>query len=52
MNNNSTALFFNRFVNKIFGNLFHKNLEGEDTSFDNLPKKILKMSIFYYKTGI
>ncbi len=29
-----------------------KHLEGEDTSFDNLPKLILKMSIFYHKTGI
>jgi hypothetical protein len=29
-----------------------KHLETEDTSFDFKPKKILKMFIFYYKTGI
>jgi hypothetical protein len=45
-------VFFNRFVNLIFVNLFFENYDLEDTSLANKPKKCLKMFLFYYKIGL
>jgi hypothetical protein len=35
---NITALFLDKFVNVIFGNLFTKDFEEDDTSLDKKPK--------------
>ncbi len=48
----SPALFFNRFVNEIFGNLFYGTFGRSRYFFWFLIKKNLKMFIFHYKTCI
>jgi hypothetical protein len=48
----SSALFFNRFVNEIFGTLFYETFGRSILLLIIYQKKILNMSNFYYKTGI
>ena len=47
-----SAVFFYKFVDENFGNLFFEDSDLKDAYLANGPKTFLKMFLFYYKIGL